>query len=293
MRLKCFMVVVMVCGAVGLLRAQKQIQLLATVASTNGEPLATIEAKDVSITENGAPATIVKIEGFNRVSKVQVLVDNGVGVPSESIGDLRKGLAGLLEALPANVEVAVITTSPQPRFVERGTTDRAKLIKAVDLIAPDSGSGRFVESLAEATQRVEKDVNSVQTIITIGTTAGDLNVRDADIKRIMERTGGGRLRIYTVLLAGRIGTTGGGVAQESVGEAAAKNTGGRFERINVASRLTTLLPEIGADAAKTLGPATRQFRFTVDRPGGASGALGTLRMSATGFLVMSVIVESR
>ena len=274
------------------LQAQKQIRLLATVSNPSGEPVTTIEPKDIGVIENGTPATVVKVEGFSRVSKVQILIDNGLGIPKQSIADLRTGLTGLLEALPANIETTVVTTAPQPRFIERGTADKAKLMKAVQFIAPASGAGRFVESLDEATQRVEKEPNSFHTIVSVGTTAGDLNVRDADIERIVKRTNGGRFRLFAVLVSVGVGTTlSSGETQESVGEAVAKNTGGRFEKINAPSRLVTLLPEIGTEVAKTVGPSTRQFRITVDRPPGMTGALGRMSMAVAGLLVSDVLVE--
>jgi hypothetical protein len=187
-----------------------------------------------------------------------------------------------------------VTTAPQPRFIERGTSDKAKLLKTVELIAPERGAGRFVESLDEATQRVEREKDSVHTIVAIGTSSGDTSVRDADVKRILERSARGRFRLFAVLLMGSVGTTlGGGGVQTEVGDAVAKNTGGRFEKINVPSRLATLLPEIGAEMAKTLGSSTRQFRLTVDRPAGMSGNLGQFRLSLPALVVSSVTVESR
>ena len=288
MRLRFFTAAVALCLAGGDLLAQRQVQLRATVVNPNGEPVNTIDPKDVRVTENDMPATTVKAEGFNHVSKVQVLIDNGLGMPKESIGDLRKGLSGLLEAIPAKVETTVVTTAPQPRFIERGTADRSRLMKAVELVAPDSGAGRFVESLEEATARIAKDRDSFHSIVTVGTAAGDLDVREADIKRIMDRAAEGRFRVFAVLLVGPLGTTAsGGDVQERMGALAAGNTGGRFEKINIASRLATLLPEIGAEIAKSAGPSSRQFRFTVNRPAGMSGDLGRLRISIGGGLLVS------
>ena len=42
----------------------------ATVSNANGELVTTIDPKDVRVSENDTPATTVKVEGFNRVSKV-------------------------------------------------------------------------------------------------------------------------------------------------------------------------------------------------------------------------------
>jgi hypothetical protein len=281
------------CLATTGLLAQRQLSLLATVTDPNGAEVTTIDPKDVRITENGNPATILKVEPVNRVPKVQVLIDNGVGIPAESIGDLRTGVRGLLEALPPEIEVTLVTTAPQPRFLERATTDRKKLLDSVNRLAPDTGAGRFVESLFEAMQRIERDKqqDAAYTIVTIGTSSGDANVRDRDIQQTMERIQKYRPIVHVVILTQVARTASAGVVQGEVGQAAAQNTGGRFENLAVANRLATLLPEIGAQMGKTLGTGSRQFRFTLERPGGASGDLGQLSMGVAGKIVATVTLD--
>src|SRR5688572_17192395 len=95
-------------------QAQKQISLLATITDPAGAPIDTIDPAAVRVTENGTNATVVKVEPLVRTPKVQILIDNGSGIPAEALGDLRKGVTGLLEALPPNIEVTLVTTAPQP-----------------------------------------------------------------------------------------------------------------------------------------------------------------------------------
>ena len=60
--------------------------------------------------------------------------------------------------------------------------------KGLDVLAPDSGAGRFVESLNEATQRIERDkTDYFPVIISVATTSGDRDVRDSDVERMMKR----------------------------------------------------------------------------------------------------------
>lgn len=158
--------------------AQKQVQLLATFTDPNGGEVTTVDAKEVHVNENGQPITVTKVEAVQRQPKVQILIDTGVGMPSESLGDLRKAVEGLINAIPAGVETTLVTTAPQPRFLEKATTDKAKLLAAVTRLAPDQGAGRFVESMAEALARVDKDKpDAFYTIVTIGTTSGDGDAR--------------------------------------------------------------------------------------------------------------------
>jgi hypothetical protein len=286
---------VVLCFTASGLLAQRQLSLLATITDPSGAEVTTIDPKDVRVTENGQAANVLKVEPVDRVPKVQVLIDNGIGMPQESIGDLRKGVRGLLEALPPDIEVTVVTTAPQPRFLTRPTTDRNTVLDTVNKLAPDTGAGRFVESLFEAMQRIERDKqqDAAYTIVTIGTSSGDGNVRDRDIQQIQERLEKYRPVIHVALLSQVARSAGGGVVQAEVGQAVAKQTGGRYENIAVPNRLATLLPEIGGQLAQTLGKGSRQFRFTVERPGGASGDLGNMAMGVSGKAVASVVIERR
>lgn len=274
--------------------AQKQVTLLATITDPNGGEIAAVAPADVRVSENGNAATVVRIEPVDRVPKLHLLIDNGIGIPSESFGDLRKGLRGLVDALPPMLDVSVVATAPQPRFLERGTRERDRIIKALDLLSPDRGAGRFVESLYEATQRIERDKDSNNVIVAVATTSGDLNVRDTDVRKIQEHVAAGRTRVHVIVMSGAVGSSlSGGGAQLEVGEVVARNSRGRFEKISIPNRLATLLPEIGADVAKTMGAGSRQFRITADRPAGSSGDLGKLSLGVAGMIVSSVTIESR
>jgi hypothetical protein len=284
---------VVLCVAGATVAAQRQIQLIATVTDPAGGEVTAIEAKDVRVLENGAAATVVKVEPVNRVPKVQILIDNGTGMPSESIGDLRSALRELLMALPPGLEITLVTTAPQPRFVERATTDRAKLLDAIGRVSPDSGAGRFVESLFEANDRIVKDKqqDASYTILTVGTTSGDSNVRESDIKTLMERVQQRHTTVHAIILS-RVGASAsGGTVQLDVAQAVAQVSGGRFESLAVANRLVSLLKEVGTQMAASLGSSSRQIRITVDRA--SAGALGGLSLGVAGRAVTSVQLDQR
>src|SRR5215212_89918 len=170
--------------------AQQQIVLVATITDPTGAEVTSVDPADVEFTENGIAGTVVKVEAVAAViPKIQILIDNGLGIPSASLGDLRTAVKGLINALPMNVEIALITTAPQPRMLEKPTTDRIKLLSAVDRLAPDTGSGKFVDSLFEATDRIAKDKQegSSYTIISVASSVGDLNYRENDVKQVGQR----------------------------------------------------------------------------------------------------------
>jgi hypothetical protein len=276
--------------------AQQQLQLFVRIVDGKGMPVATLEPGDVTIKENDVDLKVVKVDPINWPIKVQLLVDNGIGLGNENLSNVRSGVRGLIEALPDGTELTLVTTAPQPRIVVRPTTDRAAQLKGVDLLSPDGGAGRFVESLSEAMQRVEKDkADFFPVIISAATVAGDTgsgveNAYKELIKRLQKRPA----TVHVVMFSKGTGqSAGSGGVQTEVGLSVTKMLGGRYEAIAVASRLATLLPEIGAQVAKSQENQSHQFRITIAR--NASGNIGQLSMGTTrsGLSATSLTMDGR
>jgi hypothetical protein len=284
------------CLATSGTHAQQQFQLFASVVDGSGVPVTTLQPTDIHVMENGVEAKVLKIESVSLPVKLQVLVDNGVGLGGENISHLRNGLRGLLEALPPGVQVTLVVTAGQPRFLVRGTTDREAIMKGLGLLAPEGSAGRFVEALLDATERIEKDKGDyVPVIVAFATTAGDVNVMERDGERLSKRIQTRPTIVHVVLLS-LLGSKSalGGANQTEVGVGLTRMTGGRFESIAAPNRLATLLPEIGKQVAKAHERQTRQFRVTAERPAGASGELNKVSMAAFGGLeVASLSLDGR
>ena len=290
MRLKLLATVAGVGLFSALLAAQnnKQIQIYASILDGTGAPAKTVEAGDLRLMENGADAKVTKVEPVNWPVKVQILLDNGIGLGSQNIQQLKNGVQALLQALPDNLEVTLVSTAPQPRFLARATTDRAAMQKGLDLLATDSGAGRFVESLNEATQRIEKDKSDYfPVIITVGTMAGDVNVRESDINSMNKRLEARPTTVHVILFNSGSGSNSGGGNQTQVGISVSKYTGGKFESINSAQRIQSLLTEWGKEVSTMVERQSHQFRVTADRPAGANGEIGKISMGAKSPLVLS------
>jgi hypothetical protein len=258
-------------GASGL-QAQQQLQVFASIVDAAGVAPKALDPTDVRILESGAELKVLKVESVTEwPTKLQVLLDNGVGLGGENLIHLRNGLRGLLEAVPDGVEVSVYTTAPNPRPLVRPTTDKAAMLKGVDLLAPDSGAGRFVESLNEATQRIERDKTShFPMIITVGSSAGDRNVMERDVERLFQRLQTKPATVHVVMVSAPQRAASGGGSQIEVGIQASKATGGKYEPIAAPSRLASLLPELGALVAASHKKQSNQFRITAERANGSA-----------------------
>lgn len=291
MRLKLLVAVALaLCVTARDARAQ-QFQVFANVVdAATGNPVVKLEPTDVRILENGVEAKVVKVEPVNWPVKLQLLLDNGVGLGGSNLQILKDGVTGLLAALPEGVEVTIVTTAPQPRFLVRATTDKQAIAEGLKRLAPDGGAGRFVESLNEATQRIEKDkTDYFPVIIMSGTSSGDVNVMDRDVKRIFERVQQRPTTVHVVLLQSTSGSASGGANQTQVGLAVTEYTRGRYESIAAASRLATLLPEIGKQVAESHALQSHQFRLIVERPAGAKGDMGPVGGGARPGLIMKAL----
>jgi hypothetical protein len=288
-------VAVVVCLAAPVVHGQQQFQVYAHIANDAGAPLDTVQPDDIRVVENGVEAKILKIEPVSIPVKLQLLLDNGLGIGGENMPQLKNGVQALIDALPPGVEVTVVSTAPQPRVLVKSTSDRAAIAKGLALLAADNGAGHFVDSLNEAAARFEKDKGEyAPVIVAFATTAGDRNVRDTDLQQLFKHLQARPPTVHVVLLTLASGRSAGGGDQVDVGIQVTKMTGGRFENIAASSRLVTLLPEIGAQVAKAHESQIHQFKITAERPAGASGPLKSVSMGArAGLAVTGVSFDGR
>jgi hypothetical protein len=297
MRMRLFVVSVVVCLASSAFQAQQQLQVFASIVDGSGATPASLEPGDLRVIEGGTNLKVLKVEPVNDwPTKVQILLDNGVGLGNENLIHMRNGLRGLIEAIPDGVEVSIFSTAPQPRTLVRATTEKAAMLKGVDLLTPDGGAGRFVESLGEALQRIERDkVSHFPIIVAIASSAGDRNVMDRDIERIYKRLQDKPATVHVVIInrPQASGGPGAGALQGELGMSVTKATGGRFESIAAPSRIATLMPELGAQVAASYKKQSKQFRVTAERANASSPIAGVSMGTNNGMTVAGLSFDGR
>jgi len=212
---------------------------------------------------------------------------------------LREGLRRFLFEVPEGVETSLVTLAPQPRWIVRPTAERRDFWRGIDLVVPDRGSAKFLEGLAEAADRIDKEkVDAFSTIMVITTNSPDGS--GGDWQRMLDRLRSQIARhpvtVHVIVLsiseqtstetpsgspvAGATSGTatsapavGGSVAtratlglkstgsvQTQVGLALTKETGGRYEGVAIANSLLTLLPEFARRIARSYALQTSQYR---------------------------------
>lgn len=262
--------------------AQREFQFFAQFSDAEGRAVTTLTDADVQVSEDGTNGKVLKLEPVDWPVRVAILLDNGTG-SADRIVNVRNGAKGLIEVLPAGVEISLQTLAPQPRFLVRPTTDKQALLDGVNRYAPDSAASRFVDGLVETVARFDKEKgNNFPVVVILGSlTADGSAIRDRDVKQLFERLAARAITVHAILAGASTVSTGNSVANASqIAIAATKQTGGRYESIAAATRLATLLPEIGAQIAQSHARQSAQYRVTFERPAGKTGQVGNIGLAA-------------
>jgi hypothetical protein len=252
--------------------AELSRQAWASVADLSGAPITGLAADAFTVIEDGVKCRTLKSEPIEWPIKLTVMVDNG-GKSSDYLLNLRNGLRELIKELPGDVETSLVTLAPQPRWLVRPIRGAEQLYRGVNLIAPDPGAGKFFDGLLEAADRAAKDkIAHFPVFVAIISTFGNSNPPlENEYQRLQKELITRAATVHYVLLevASRSGAEVTGAFQSNIGNQVAAMTGGRYENIVTATRLDTLLPEIGKQIADSAARQKYQYRLTYEAPKGA------------------------
>ena len=271
-------------------------QLLVFISAVDGTgaPLTDLKAEEIAMTENGAPGKVVSLDRYNLPVKLTLAVDNGQNA-QPALTALRDGLTGLVQALPQDVEVTLITMS-QPQMVVRPTTDRAQITRGISSFGSEPRAvAKFSETLVEYAQRVDKDFTDKKPLHTpmllmVSTSTPELETVQPDALNKALNALVARGARVSVIMTTTTPSNVGAVSDMTRGRQAliagpiVKASRGKFEALVAFSRLETLLPEWGKEIAASHTKQTNQFRTIIDRPNGATGQLNNpgLRITRPG-----------
>ena len=262
-----------------LAQAPQTFEFFVHAADAAGKPVTDLRPEDVVMSENGVPQEVAKVERQAVPLKITIAVDNSED-SAEALVQYRAGLAGLVDGLPPDVEVTLITTAPQPRTVLRPTTDRTQIRRAVNGFAPEQGRPRFTEAIVEFSERLQREARDrriapyVPVLIMLSTTAVEQNsYQPGEVTKAANFLVARRARVNVIVMSTR---TGQATSSETINASMqgvismpiVKATNGRYESLAASSRLSTLLPEWGKDLATLHNRQINQVRVTVERAKG-------------------------
>jgi hypothetical protein len=269
----------------------ENLAFIISVVDQSGRPVSDLTRDEIVLTENGATGEIVKVEPFTMPVALTVAVDNGP-LSADALAHYRNGLTALVRALPVEMEVTLITMSPQPMMVVQPTTDRIRLLRGVNGFAPQEDSPRFTDTLVEFSRRYEsalKETNriaSLPVLLMVSTTAPEaVSYSSEEVTRALAFLERRRAMVHVVMLNLRRGV--GAAAslndarQTMIAIPATKVTRGRYEALSNSNRLITLLPEMGAQIAALHRKQVTQLLVTARRQPGRRGPLQNLQIGLT------------
>jgi len=264
-----------VCGGAWA-QSPQVFQFFASAADATGAPVTDLRPQDVVVLENLARQQVAKVEPVSVPVKLTIAIDNS-GDSAEALAHYRSGLTGLVEALPPDVEVTLITTAPQPRFVLRASTDRVRILRAINGFATEPGRPRFTDALVEFGRRLQQEAKDprvgpyVPVLLMVSTTAVEqTSYESREIDNAVNFMVNRRARLIVAIMSTRTGQaalpeTVDASLQGIVAIPIVKATNGRYEALSASSRIATLLPELGREVAALHARHANQFRVTVER----------------------------
>ena len=272
-----------------------QIQAFLAVVDANGAPVTDLKPEEIAMTENGAPGKVVTLERFNLPIKLTIAIDNGRD-SNTALATVRTALTSMVEALPPDMEVTLVTLAPQPAMFVRPTADRAQITRGISRFGVDSdGAPRFSDALVEYADRLERDFRDkkltyapLMVIVStsqIEQSQAERSTVEKTLKTLLTRGARVSLAMYTTrptdadsvdnLKNGR---------QALIATPIIKASGGKFSTMVAFKELADVLPQWGKEIAASHTKQTTQYRLVLDRPGGATGALNNpgLRLTRPG-----------
>jgi hypothetical protein len=263
-----------------LLHAQQAIQVFLSAVDGDGKPVPDLKAEEVNILVDGSVCKTTKFEEINWPVKLTLMVDNGP-VHTDALRQLREALRLFVAELPTDMEVSVVSIDPAPRWIYRPGNDRVKLLSSLDLLIPDQGAPKFIDALAEAADRVDKDKkdknkekgNYFPVFMMVGSAGLEgSNPRDYQVNKLFKQVADNSVTVHVVMQQNsqRSVDIASGTNQIEVGLRLTMMTGGRYESINSETRLSTLLPEYGKQIAKSHQRQSHQYRITCQPTGGGT-----------------------
>jgi hypothetical protein len=263
---------------------QEQFQFVVSARDADGRPVTDLKRDEIVMLENGFANEIVKIEPFHIPVKLTIAVDNGIH-SRDALAHYRSGLAGLARTLPPEIEVALVTMAPQPRFVVTSTLDRNRLRRGINGFAPEEATPRFADTLVEFAKRFQDELSktkrfdSLPILVLISTTSSEhTSYQTSQIASAVQFLETRKARVYVTMTTTNQGTQG---QQPLLGIHVTKVTRGRYEALANSSRLATLLPEYGAEIAALHRQQHNQLLVTALRQEGVKGQLQNPRIELT------------
>ena len=208
-----------------------------SVTDGKGAPVEGLTAADFKVGEGGEPRVVAKAGPAKDPMRIALMLDTS-DAAAAALTHMRAGALALLDALPAEDEVILITTGRQMRVRVPPTTDRKKLKDTAAGLFTDGAGTVLMDGLLELDDRFFKKADDrwpVFVIFTSDGTESSTGSREKEFTKWSPLLGPRGITVHAFVFK----TPKGSGMPEIVAENLTQNSGGRYDVMNT----TTALPE--------------------------------------------------
>jgi hypothetical protein len=239
--LQAILILVLVSVSLPAQKGMRRLYVSAIDAAT-GAAVLDLKAEEIQVTENGTRREVTRAALGKAPLRIVLLVDSSSAM-EPMLNNFRPALEGFVDALPAEHEIAFITTGGQIRIRTQPNADRAKLKTEISRFATDSGANAFLDTLIEADRRFLKTAPTQWPVVVIVTTDNGEVRREMPIDDYNKFMNDFLLRggaAHAVVIRGKAIGPVTDITQNLI-----ENTGGIYAALNLPNALPERLREIG------------------------------------------------
>jgi hypothetical protein len=185
--------------------------------------------------------------------RIAVLVDTSAGTRDE-MPQLRRGLTALIAAIPADQEIALISTGRNVQTRVPPTLDRKKLQNSINGLLAGDGPTPLMDALVEVDERFMRMAGDRSPLFVIVTGDGSESsklIEGEAFNRWLATLLGRRVVAHAIVLKKANGIP------EVIAAAVARATGGHFETVGTGPVLAARLQSLGEQIAASLANQRR------------------------------------
>lgn len=186
-------------SALATAQAQTQQKVIYVSAlDAQGKPVASLEAADLRVREDGNAREILKVSPATDPLQIALLVDNSQAMERHT-ANFRDALTAFVARFPAPHQVALITLGERPTIVTEYTSSGEILTRDIDRLFPRPGAGAYVlDGIGEAARGLQKREALRSAIVVLATNGVEFSSRSYEPVLDALKASGAALYVVTI-----------------------------------------------------------------------------------------------
>jgi hypothetical protein len=237
-----------------------QRSMYVSVLNEADAPVSDLGPSDFLVREDNVAREVLRVAPADEPMQIAVLVDNSQAA-RDYIRDIRAGLESFIDEMTSGTrdEISIIALAERPTILADASSDRAKILKGVNRIFEQRGSGNYLlDGIIEVSRGFKKREAQRPVIVAISTEGPEFSSRRyEDVLKPLHDAGAA---FHAIVL----GLPSNDISEDARNRAAVldegpRTSGGRRSSLLATSALPGELKRLAAEL-------THQYRITYARP---------------------------